>query len=160
MHTRDGRNWQQRDRAAQTSMWTCPAQPELRGSASCAPPSNDRSQIANCTSGELRLDSQTGQALDALCNAAAPCVRHKRRGADDLFHVRFAFDRTPFRRMHAALAFAAAPPVLQLLPDEEEPLDGSRLRVRNLQCSLSCGNCSMRGSVCMNMPSDAVLPAL
>ena len=43
--------------------------------------------------------------------------------------MQFAFDRTPFRRMHAALAAAERPPLQQLLPDEGEPLDGSRIKV-------------------------------
>lgn len=35
---------------------------------------------------------------------------------DSLFHVRFGFDRIPFRRMHAALSAAAQPPIARLLP--------------------------------------------
>lgn len=44
-------------------------------------------------------------------------ARHRQRAwsKNELFHVRFGFDRTPFRRMHAALWAAAQPPVLRLL---------------------------------------------
>ena len=34
---------------------------------------------------------------------------------DVLFHIRFGFDRTPFRRMHAALWAATQEPVLRML---------------------------------------------
>lgn len=34
---------------------------------------------------------------------------------DVLFHIRFGFDRTPFRRMHAALWAAMQEPVLRML---------------------------------------------
>lgn len=63
-------------------------------------------------------------------NSTLFCARNKQRRSEDLFHVRFAFDRTPFRRMHAALAAAGTPPVLQLLPKAEENIDASHLPVR------------------------------
>lgn len=53
-------------------------------------------------------------------SGGAGTLRAKSWGRDDLFHVRFGFDRTPFRRMHSALAAAAQSPVLRLLP-----VDGS-----------------------------------
>jgi hypothetical protein len=44
-----------------------------------------------------------------LCCRARPWPR------DVLFHIRFGFDRTPFRRMHAALWAAMQEPVLRML---------------------------------------------
>lgn len=71
--------------------------------------------------------------------------RAKSWGLDDLFHVRFGFDRTPFRRMHSALAAAAQSPVLRLLPvdgtaDAAEPQNQVRIasQIHQGRCSAMC----------------------
>ena len=105
----------------------------------CELPGSDRFVSGSLLHVDVQSAAGSAIAVRQQCLSKQPPImeplyrwrcRSKKRSSEDHFHVRFSFDRTPFQRMHAALAAASRLPLLKLLP--ESPADASRLRVYRL----------------------------